>query len=374
MNTKLATNAEARTLSLDPPCQTQAVSVGLRGYRWTVAGLGLAFTIWLACVLGWLAFAFSSTTIMVGIVVSGILMNLMLVLLAVSFSRTAKQAQYFASQSIKRLEAKSKQLDACEIALAEKTKRLEASNAELEQFAHVASHDLQEPLRKISSYAKLLREECGEGFTDDAHRFVEIVIDGSNRMKQLVSDLLTFSRINTQGQALTATDANECLQEALDQLEFAIRDNEAQIHCEPLPMLLADADQLTTLLHSLIDNAIKFHASDCPDIHLGGHDRGDYFEVFVQDNGIGIHPDSFGRVFDIFQRLHNRQAYRGTGIGLAICKRIVERSGGSIWLESVPDQGTTVFFTLRKGSFANADLTSSQELDSENAALVPLEI
>ncbi len=225
---------------------------------------------------------------------------------------------------------------------------LAQSNQELEQFAYVASHDLQEPLRKVSSYAQLLREECGQGISEEGHEYLNVVISGANRMKTLVSDLLSFSRITTRGDSLSPTPANHCVQAALDNLEVAIEECGAQVIVQPLPSVIADQGQLTLLFQNLVGNAIKYRGESTPEIRIAGRDLGNQFEFCVRDNGIGFDSKFNDRVFEIFQRLHNRREYTGTGIGLAICKRIVERFGGKIWVESTPDVGSTFYFTLNK--------------------------
>jgi signal transduction histidine kinase len=222
-----------------------------------------------------------------------------------------------------------------------------SSNSELEQFAYVASHDLQEPLRKISCYAQLIREDYGAHFDTAGHKYLDVVIDGANRLKVLVSDLLSLSRITTRGKPLVPTSADDCLALAIANLEVAIEESEARILVEPLPEVLADDSQLTQLFQNLIGNSIKYCDESVPEVRVGARPLGRQVEFFVQDNGIGIEPQFYQRIFEIFQRLHNRREYSGTGIGLAICKRIIERFGGQIRVESVPGEGSTFYFTIR---------------------------
>ena len=219
------------------------------------------------------------------------------------------------------------------------------SNQELEQFASAAAHDLQEPLRKMSSFANLLLEECGENLGDDGRKYLGIVIDGALRLKELVKGLLTFSRLNNHGTELVSTSAQECLDVALGNLELLLNESKTKFTSDPLPAVMADAGQLTMLFQNLISNAIKY-CEKPPRIHIGGRKDGDDFEFFVRDNGIGIEPQYFDRVFEIFKRLHSRREYSGTGIGLASCKRIVERFGGRIWVDSTPGEGSVFYFTL----------------------------
>ncbi|MBS4096939.1 MAG: DUF3365 domain-containing protein [Sulfuricella sp.] len=230
--------------------------------------------------------------------------------------------------------------------LAKRTEELSRSNRELEQFAYVASHDLQEPLRMVASYTQLLARRYKGKLDQDADEFIAFAVDGANRMQRLINDLLTFSRVSTRGQPFAPTDFNAILGEVLDNLQIAIQESGANVTRDELPTLMADPTQIAQLLQNLIGNAIKFH-SDAPlHIHVGAaHSEGEW--VFsVSDNGIGIAPEFFERIFIIFQRLNPRDQYPGTGIGLAVCKRIIERHGGRIWVESTPDQGSVFRFTL----------------------------
>ena len=237
-----------------------------------------------------------------------------------------------------------------EMMILEANATLEKSNAELEQFAYVASHDLQEPLRKISSYAQLLKEECGPELSQDGLDYLSTMIKGAQRLKRLIGDLLSFSRITSRGNPLAVVDAGVCMQTAIDSLELAIRDNDAQVTFDALPKVMADESQLELLFQNLVGNALKYRGEASPVIHIGGRDLGDQFEFVVEDNGIGIEPQFYERIFQIFQRLHNRREYSGTGIGLSLCKRIVERFGGKIWLESSPGAGSSFYFTIQKST------------------------
>jgi hypothetical protein len=223
---------------------------------------------------------------------------------------------------------------------------LARSNTELERFAYVASHDLQEPLRMVSSYMQLLERRYKDKLDSDALEFINYAVDGSNRMKILINDLLAYSRVGMRGEELAHTNSEEALANALTNLQASIEESKAQITHDPLPRVMADGTQLESLFQNLIGNAIKFHGSQPPLIHVGvKKDKKDWI-FSVSDNGIGIDPQYFERIFILFQRLHNRQEYSGTGIGLAISKRIVERHGGRIWIESQAEKGSTFFFTL----------------------------
>jgi len=230
--------------------------------------------------------------------------------------------------------------------LTKKTEDLARSNAELEQFAYVASHDLQEPLRMVGSYTQLLARRYKGKLDQDADEFIAFAVDGANRMQRLINDLLTFSRVGTRGKPFEAVDCNALLKDVLDNLQLSIAESGTTVTSDELPTLMADDTQLTQLFQNLIGNAIKFHGEQMPHIHISARRQGDNWIFSVRDNGIGIAPEFFERIFVIFQRLHGRDEYPGTGIGLSVCKRIVERHGGHIWVESEPGKGSVFYFTL----------------------------
>jgi signal transduction histidine kinase len=224
---------------------------------------------------------------------------------------------------------------------------LERSNKELQQFAYVASHDLQEPLRMVSSYVQLLERRCQDKLDDDAKDFIAFAVDGANRMQRLINDLLAYSRIETRGQPFERTDSSAALHDALANLALTIEETNATVTHDPLPTVMADEVQLIQTFQNLISNAIKFRRNGVvPQVHISAEERSNQWLFSVRDNGIGIEPQHQDRAFVIFQRLHTREEYPGTGIGLAVCKRIIERHGGSIWVESEPEQGSTFYFTL----------------------------
>ena len=225
---------------------------------------------------------------------------------------------------------------------------LERSNKELEQFAYVASHDLQEPLRMISSYTQLLAQRYEGQLDEKAKKYSDYAVDGAVRMQGLINDLLAYSRVSTQGKPFETIDSYSVLEVALQNLSATIKENLAIVINDDLPMVRADATQLSQLFQNLIGNAIKFRGADLPRIHVSARDLGSEWRFSVHDNGIGIDEKYADKVFVIFQRLHTKQEYPGTGIGLAICKRIVERHGGRIWYESEPGKGATFYFTLPK--------------------------
>jgi PAS domain S-box-containing protein len=233
-----------------------------------------------------------------------------------------------------------------EAALREKTEELARSNEDLEQFAYVASHDLQEPLRMVASYVQLLAKRYGSKLDADANEFIDFAVDGAVRMRKLINDLLTYSRVGTQGKELSPTDSEAAFAQSVKDLEVTIEENGALLTHDPLPMVMADSPQLRQLFQNLIGNAIKFRGNEPPRVHISASRNGSGWIFSVRDNGIGIAPEYSERIFIIFQRLHSRQEYAGTGIGLAICKKIVERHGGHIWVESDVGKGATFCFSL----------------------------
>ena len=227
-----------------------------------------------------------------------------------------------------------------------KAKELARSNAELQQFAYVASHDLQEPLRKVSSFTQLLARRYKGRLDADADDFIDYVVDGVNRMKQLINDLLAYSRVGTRGEAFEPVAVQEVLQRALTDLLAAIDETGAMVTHEALPVVMGDRSQLSQLFQNLIGNAIKYRSEEPPCVHVSVRRVGAEWHFAVGDNGIGIDPQYADHVFEIFQRLHTRTQYPGSGIGLAICRKIVERHGGLIWVESQEGKGSVFHFTI----------------------------
>lgn len=235
-----------------------------------------------------------------------------------------------------------------EARLREAHEELKRSNAELEQFAYVASHDLQEPLRMVASYAQLLGRRYEAKLDGDAREFMAYIVDGAARMKQLIEDLLAYSRVGTKGAEFKRVNAEDALKRALFNLRVAIEEAGAVVTNDPLPALSGDEVQLGQLLQNLMSNALKFRSDSVPRIHIGVTESAKEYAFEVRDNGIGIEPQYYERIFMVFQRLHNKGEYPGTGIGLAICKKVVERHGGRIWVESHPGAGSSFYFTLPK--------------------------
>ncbi|MBI3979820.1 MAG: GAF domain-containing protein [Chloroflexi bacterium] len=231
-------------------------------------------------------------------------------------------------------------------ALARNLAELARSNADLEQFATVASHDLQEPLRMISSYLQLLARRYQGKLDADADEFIGYAVEGASRMQALIVDLLTYARVGRKGEAFSPTDAGAALSAALANLRLAIDDSGAVVSRGDLPTVLADEVQLVQLFQNLIDNAIKFRSKAPPDVRVCAASTPEEWVFSVRDNGIGIDPEYHDRIFAIFRRLHSREEYPGTGIGLAVCKRIVERHGGRIWVESEHEKGATFCFSI----------------------------
>lgn len=230
--------------------------------------------------------------------------------------------------------------------LAHTVAELGRSNKELEHFAYVASHDLQEPLRKITSFIDLLERQYKDQLDEKAEEYIERVVDGAARMQQLIADLLEYSRVGQDELSLNSTDLEAALSRVLSNLGTEIEENRAVITHDPLPTIQANESLVDRLLQNLIANAIKFRREQTPHVHISAEQKGGEWHCSIQDNGIGIDPENTGKIFMLFQRLHSREEYPGTGIGLAICKKIVERHGGRIWVESKPGQGSTFFFTL----------------------------
>lgn len=233
-----------------------------------------------------------------------------------------------------------------ESTLQEKLLELQRSNADLEQFAYVCSHDLQEPLRVIGNYTQLLAKRYRGALDDDATEFVDFIVDATTRMQELIDDLLLYSRVHTKGQEFQSTDCDTVVKKAISNLAISIEESNASVIAESLPTVKADSSQLLQLFQNLIGNAIKFRSAQAPEIHISATHESNFWTFVVRDNGQGFDMKYAERVFIIFQRLHDREMYPGSGIGLAVCKKIVERHGGRIWVESAAQGGTSFYFTL----------------------------
>jgi PAS domain S-box-containing protein len=231
-------------------------------------------------------------------------------------------------------------------ALAQQAEELARSNVELERFAYVASHDLQEPLRTIGRFAQLLQRRAAGALTEEAQEYLRYVTDGVQRMQNLINDVLAYSRVGSQGAAFAPADCNVILAKVTESLKASIEGQHAEVTADPLPVVVGDATQLGQVFQNLLANALKFHGERPPRIRISASERGGEWVFSVSDNGIGIAPEYLERIFIVFQRLHTLEEYPGTGMGLGICKKIVERHGGWIWAESAVGQGSTFRFTL----------------------------
>lgn len=262
--------------------------------------------------------------------------------IALVLKRDAKLREVNAS-----LEISKKELNQANLDLQELKVKLERSNENLEQFACVASHDLQEPLRMVTSYMALLERRIQNKLDQDSKEFMQFAVDGSSRMQQLINDLLSYSRVTTKGKPFEPTNSEEVFGTVLKNLEAAINESGAKVSHDPLPVVTADGGQITRLFQNLVGNAIQYRDSQkAPEVHVSAQKKGAEWVFSVRDNGIGIDPQYHDRIFGIFQRLHTREQYPGTGIGLAVCKKIVERHGGEIRVESEVGKGSTFYFSL----------------------------
>jgi len=230
----------------------------------------------------------------------------------------------------------------------QQNKELAASNMELEQFAYVASHDLQEPLRMVSSFLNLVEKRMDGQLDDTSRQYIHFAVDGAKRMKTLIQDLLLYSRVDTNKENFTATDLNDVMQYVNHLLEEDIKKNRAVITVKPMPVISANKTLISQLFVNLVSNALKYHGDKEPEIEVGCTEEPGKWIFYVKDNGIGIDPKFFDKIFIIFQRLHTKNEYSGTGIGLAICKKIVETHKGRIWVESEAGKGSTFYFSIPK--------------------------
>jgi len=250
------------------------------------------------------------------------------------------------------LDILNKELTFQNVEKVKRAKELENANKDLEQFAYVASHDLQEPLRMISSFIQLLERKYKDKLDQDANEYIHFVVDGASRMQKLLINLLDFSRISTRAKTFVNVDTKTIVGQAISILHQSVSANNALLSCDDLPVVKADEAQIMRVFQNLIENAVKFKkktpGSEFPKIHISCTKQDNMYRFSVADNGIGIEMLYHDRVFSVFQRLHSARDYAGTGIGLSICKRIVERHGGTIWFESVANEGTTFYFTIPK--------------------------
>ncbi|MBD3219496.1 MAG: PAS domain S-box protein [candidate division Zixibacteria bacterium] len=242
--------------------------------------------------------------------------------------------------------------------------RLNQSNEELEQFAYVASHDLQEPLRMVGSFVQLLQKRYEGRLDNDADEFIAYAVDGANRMKQMINDLLTFSRVGTRGKEFKPVDCNRVMHGVLTDLRNLIQDSDAEIQCDKLPTIIADSAQIAQLFQNLISNAIKY-CERTPQINIVAEKSDGDWIFSVEDNGIGVDPKYFDQIFIIFRRLHGKSSYAGSGIGLSVCKKIVNRHGGRLWVESSLGEGSRFYFTIPMATEDNAQNTNASSIEEK---------
>ena len=228
----------------------------------------------------------------------------------------------------------------------EREQQLETSNERLEQFAYAASHDLQEPLRMVSSYLQMIEDRAGEELTGETEEFLEFAVDGADRMRHMINGLLEYSRVETQGEPLEPVDLNEVVGDVRDDLDVRITESDADVDIEELPRVRGDERQLRQVFQNVLSNAIEYNGDEPPRVHVSAERTDSTWEVSVRDEGLGIEPDQQERIFEVFQRLQSRGDHGGSGIGLALCERIIERHGGDIWVASEPGEGSTFSFTL----------------------------
>ena len=250
------------------------------------------------------------------------------------------------SERVQAEEALRKAHDELELRVQERTAELARSNAELQQFAYVASHDLQEPLRMVSNFTQLLAERYDAKLDSDGREFIAFAVEGATRMQTLVQDLLSLSRVGTRGRNLEMVRLDQAVDRAVANLEFSIQETGASVTHDELPEVMADSSQMMQLFQNLIGNGIKFKGAEPPRVHITASRNGKEWTFSVRDNGIGFEPQYADRIFSVFQRLHSRDEYQGNGIGLSICRKIVERHQGRIWAESIPGSGATFYFTM----------------------------
>ncbi|QHT68471.1 hypothetical protein GXP67_18395 [Rhodocytophaga rosea] len=232
--------------------------------------------------------------------------------------------------------------------LEERARELARSNEELEQFAYIASHDLQEPLRTMAGFANLLEKKYKNRLDQDANEFIEFIVDAAERMKKLITNLLEYSRINNKEAPFGAVDFNKVVSKVIYGLQNKLQSGDVEIKLNQLPVLQANEGQMQQVFSHLLGNAVKFRDERPLKIEIWAEEKDTQWQFAVKDTGIGINMAYATRIFQVFQRLHTRDKYEGTGIGLSVCKKIVEKHGGEIWVDSVPDVGSTFYFTIRK--------------------------
>ena len=317
-----------------------------RDYSIELFGRDWRFEIWTTTKFREAPFASKpALMLLAAIIIDGLLLFLFLSMTRASRKTRAyaKEAKAFATEASQQLAINKKM-----------TKKLERSNAELEQFACIASHDLQEPLRKVSTFCDLLGHEYADKLDEQGRGYIRYAIDGAHRMSQLISDLLVFSRVGSDENTDTSYPAQQALDAALANLREALSAVGAEVTSDSLPTIIGNKPQMSRLLQNIIGNGLKYRGDEPPKIHVGVSSDTAYHTFFVRDNGIGIEPKYHQQVFGIFKRLHNSSEYEGTGIGLAICQRIVESWDGKIWIDPEVSSGTKFCFTVPVESIASS--------------------
>ena len=234
--------------------------------------------------------------------------------------------------------------------LGKRARELAESNADLERFAYVASHDLQEPLRMVTSFLQLLNKRYKDKLDQKAHEYINYAVDGAERMKKLILDLLEYSRVNSSQIEKEEVDLDEIIEDVRFMYKKTLHDTSGVINSTTFPVVKGNKTQISQLFQNLIGNALKYRGDEPPVVSISWEEDNKYYKFAITDNGIGIDPKFYNKIFVIFQRLHNREQYSGTGIGLAICKKIIDKHGGKIWVSSATGQGSTFYFTLPKSS------------------------
>ena len=252
----------------------------------------------------------------------------------------------FHRREVALVENQLREIQAVEQVLEQRTQELERSNKDLVQFAYVASHDLRAPVRAIKSFSQILEKDYREKLDEEANECLDFIVTGAGRLETLINDLLAYSRVDTQGKAFVPVDTSEVLDQVVGDLRLDIEESQAEITRDALPVVVADASQMTQLFQNLISNAIKFQGQEPPKVHVAARKEDDGWIFSVKDNGIGIEAQHTERIFAMFQRLHTQDEYPGTGMGSAICKKIVERHGGNIWVQSEVGMGSTFYFSI----------------------------
>jgi len=301
------------------------------------------------------------------ILVGGILIDCLLFGVFLAMSRSSRRSLQYADLMTQRLKKNSQKLELQTAELAKSNNALTGSNLELQQFAYVASHDLQSPLRGVANLAGMLKEDYAGQIDETLDSYLDRIVAGANRMQQLIIDLLNYSRVDSRSTPFHPVCLNEVFEDVVELIAASIHDTDAEVTKDHLPIVAGDRSQLTQLLQNLIGNGIKYHGASAPKVHVSADLKGDKWTITVRDNGIGIAPSHHDRIFEIFGRLHSQKEYPGTGIGLAVCRRITQRHGGKIWLDSPHGIGSSFHFQVPSTSHVAASSHEAEDSRSELA-------